>query len=246
MAQRNRRITRTFLAVGLALAGCGPRTMDTKDLESQIAAQLAKDHAVVDAVHCPPSIPGKAGVSFECEVVLGGKSYAWVVAIHSIDKSGLDLDMHWKRGEAVLASRVAEMMTERVGTLVGAPAAVDCGEPIRFLESDRTVRCDLAVGKVKAQLVMTLATDLTLKAWRLDPPMLAKHKLETGLASAIGDKLGGTATVDCGSEPLFPRPASGIVACSVDTGKKTVPIGVEVELDKDGELTAKRWQVIGG
>lgn len=249
---------RSLPVLALAAAGCWTGTTDARgtapvargtapvahntELESEIAAQLTKDHAVVDAVHCPRVAP-RVGATVSCTVVIGGTPYERVVTIERVDRTGVDASSRWRRGEAVLSSRLSSMARDQASAVVGAPATIDCGEPVRFLAPDRTLRCDLTTGTMTTGVVFTLGLNSELTRLRLDPPMLLKPRLEELLAGAIRRTRGVEVTITCGRERLIEPPSDGIVWCDA-SGLAQGRVSVEVEQAPDGKLTLKRWQLL--
>jgi hypothetical protein len=71
-------------ALALFATGCGSKTVDTKDLEGQLAEQLAPQ-AGVDAadlkVSCPNDQEVKAGRKFNCELTYQGEKRTIVVTL---------------------------------------------------------------------------------------------------------------------------------------------------------------------
>jgi hypothetical protein len=236
---------RALALVAAAMTGCLKLEihLDHKGFERKIAEELAKDGTTVDSVECPGDVVPKVGTSFTCTVVIGGKSYERVAKITSVDRNGIDADLSWKRGDAVLASRATMGLREPVSALLDAPAVLDCGEPVRFLPPDRTLNCSVTSVAFTGAVRFTVDDQLQLKRLRLDPPMIDRAKVEAATASAIHDQKGAEVTITCGSQRLLARPSDGVLRCDATVGARRVQVSIDFEDDGDGDLKARRWRL---
>lgn len=227
----------------LSAAGC-KKKMDSEDFESRLVKRTEELGLSGAKVSCPKNVEAKAGTSFECTVSTGGKDYLIVTTIKGVEGKQVQLDTQWKNGEAVLSNKLEPSLATQLGTQFGVPVTIGCGEPLRFLDAAGTVTCDLTAGAAKSKVTITFDAGLTPTDWKMDPPLLAKAKLEAILTPSVQGKVGASAVVSCGEEPLLVRPADGIVYCkgtANETGKASeAKLLVEVAED----LSVKRWEAI--
>ena len=70
LESRRFRLAAPVLAGAALLAGCGTKTLDNAELESQLKTQLGQSAGVEPrSVECPDDIESKQGTSFECTLV---------------------------------------------------------------------------------------------------------------------------------------------------------------------------------
>ena len=89
------RLTRYFLVIvsALALASCGEATLDTANIEDEIAPQVADQTGTKDVeISCPDDIEAKKGDEFDCDVTAAGGLEAKVKVVQEND----DGDVNWE------------------------------------------------------------------------------------------------------------------------------------------------------
>jgi hypothetical protein len=232
------------LAVVAAVAAVACKAkVDIQGLEDTIRQRTSELGVHATKVACPGDVEAKPGKVFTCQVELDGKkTYALDVTITSVTKETgkLGLDTAWHDGAAVQVGKLEPVLTEQLGTALGSPISIKCGdEPLRFLDAQRKVRCRLAAGEVKSDAIIEFDEALSPTGWHLDPPLLGRARLEQALTPSVHDKTNAGVKVDCGPAALFARPASGVVWCAIADGDKRAKIKVEV----DDKLTVVRWDV---
>jgi hypothetical protein len=79
------------LASAIALAACGATTLDTAELEDEIAAGIEKQTATSAVeVDCPNDIEQEKGLTTECKVSARGGVQATIVATQTDDDGNVD------------------------------------------------------------------------------------------------------------------------------------------------------------
>jgi hypothetical protein len=74
----------------LALSACGESTLDTGNIEDEIAPQLAEEYGTKDAdVSCPDDIEAKEGEEFDCDVTAPGGVEAKVTVTQEDDEGNV-------------------------------------------------------------------------------------------------------------------------------------------------------------
>lgn len=222
-----------------ASVGC-KKKVDSADFEQRLTKRTEEIGLVGAKVSCPKDVAAKAGASFECNVDIGGKTYPLVATIKSAEGNDLQMDTAWKGGEAVLSAKLEPAVAAQLSEQLGTPVTLSCGEPLRFLDAKRNVSCDMSAGTTKAKAVMTFDAELSPTAWQLDPPLLAKSKLEATLTPSVREKTAATVNVDCGKDPLLVRPADGNVFCTIAGGDEQAKIRVSV----DEGLKVTGWEAV--
>lgn len=212
------------------------KSVDAKDFESRIVKRTEELGIQGAKVSCPKGVEAKEGNSIDCKVEIDGKSYVLVSTITKVDGKQLGMDTKWKDGEAVISGKLGPVLTKALGEEFGTEVAIDCGEPLRFLDAERRVTCDLAAGETKAKVAVTFDAKLVPTDWKLEPRLIGKAKLEGLLTKRMQEQVP-NATVTCGAQGLFPRPPDGIVKCEAVAGSDKMGLAVEV----DEDLQIKRW-----
>lgn len=240
--------TALTVLMGLPLAACSIKAhgleLDAATIETQIKANLAKEGVVVDKVKCTEGVALEKGAKLTCQIHIGDKQYEQIATLS--DPKSLNMDLTWPRGEVVYAHKLVTMMTPQLTEAVGAPAVIDCGEPLLFLDKDRAARCKITIGGVTTQLATTLDDKWVPVRWQLEPEVLLRVRLEEMVTPSVREKLGATATVTCDGEHVLAKPANKILdlPCTVHSGAKTLRINVHGEDDANGKLIVSRWKSI--
>lgn len=236
--------TMNRLAIVLALAatsGC-KKSVKTAEVETWMKARTTELGINASKVTCPKDIEPKEGKSFDCELDVEGKAYTIVGTITKVESSKVNFDTSWKNGAngVIIRSKLVPALVEDLSKTFATKVDIACAEPLLFLDAKRAATCDLTAGTTKAKLVVTFDDKLAPTGWKLDPPLLAKTKLEELLTTAVREKTAPNVNVTCGTEPLIARPADGFLACEAGDGTKKVQLKVEV----DADLNVKRWETI--
>lgn len=230
------------LVAALAAVGCKSK-VDTKGFEDTIRQRTSELGLHATKVTCPSDVEAKQGNVFTCQVELDGKkTYGLDVTLKSVDKASkhVNLDTAWHDGAAVQVAKLEPAVTDELSKQLGSPVTLKCGdEPLRFLDAQHKVKCQLTAGKTKSTATIDFDEGLKPTAWHLDPAILARAKLEEILTPSVREKTSPDVKVDCGPAAILSRPADGVVWCSIADGDKQAKIKVEID---DG-LNVKRWDV---
>lgn len=90
------RLSRFLLVIvaAVALSACGESTLDTGNIEDEIAPQLAQDTGTKDVgVSCPDDIEAKKGEEFECDVTAPGGVEAKVTVTQEDDDGNVTWEL---------------------------------------------------------------------------------------------------------------------------------------------------------
>ncbi|HEY0193334.1 MAG TPA: DUF4333 domain-containing protein [Kofleriaceae bacterium] len=228
------------------LAGCGQQ-VDSKKLEADLRDKTKAQGMNPTKVSCPSGVQPKQGAVFTCQIELDGKkTYPLDLTISKInDDHTLAFENKWHDGPAVQLAKLVPALTDDLGKQLGGPVRLDCGkDPLAFLDVQRKLHCDLAAGdpkvEVKTKAVIDFDDKLVPSDWHLDPPLLAKAKVEERVTPAVREKAGAGVTVDCGAAAYLPRPPDGNLMCSVKDGDKTGKLKISV----DDKLELKGWEIL--
>jgi hypothetical protein len=226
----------------VAIAACKPK-VDTKGVEDFVRKRTAEIGVAATKVTCPADVEAKPGQVFACQVELEGKkTYGLDVTVKSVDTSTstLSFDTAWHDGAAVVVSKVDAVLGGELSKALGGAVVAKCGnEPLRMLDAKHQIQCELTAGEVKTTATVDFDAALNATNWHLDPPLLAKAKLEGVLTPAVREKTNPDVTVDCGAAAFLLRPASGKVICAAVAGADRARLEVEV----DDKLNVTRWEI---
>jgi hypothetical protein len=228
------------LLVLATTAGC-KNTVGHEEIERFVERRTAELGLAGAKVGCPKGVEAKVGKQFDCNVELEGKTYVLTVTVTRVDGRKFDIDTAWKDGESVVSSKLGPALSDDLSRQFATKVEVSCGEPLRFLDRDRNVTCDLRAGATAARVIITFDERRVPIRWKLDPQLLAKAKLEQILTEPVRAKTAPTAQVTCGSEPLVSRPADGVIWCDLGGGDR--PYRLRVSVDADANVTG--WEVAG-
>jgi hypothetical protein len=235
----------TTLALALAAmsaAACG-KQVDTTDFEARIAKRVTELGLPVGVVTCPKDVDVSAGAKFKCMVQIADKPYELEARITDASAAGdsaeITMDTRWTAGDAVVGTKLGASLSEGMTKALATHVVVDCGAPLRFIDANHAVRCDLSAGKTKVGLIASFDDKGNPTGWKLDPPVLTKTMLEASITPSLREKTSPDAIISCGDEPLLLRPADGKVPCTVAIGDKHGKIAVTIGDD----LQVQRWEV---
>ncbi len=122
------------LASAVAITSSCKQHVDTQDFESRIRARVAELGAAAERRDVPQGRRGQAGR--DVRVRRGDRRQDLRAertiddATASGDSAEIDMSTKWKRGEAVVAARLAPAMSAAMTKSIGAPVTVSCGEPL--------------------------------------------------------------------------------------------------------------------
>lgn len=144
--------------VGLIVA-CSAKqvVVDSAALERDVEAQAAKRGLVSVEASCEAGLRGKVGARVPCAVTVGDKEYTIDVTVTRVDGGAVEYQVDVAAlpvsGE-LLASRVAQRLTEQVGR---APGAVTC--PGMFVpKPGLNVTCELTDSGETYDVAVTIKT----------------------------------------------------------------------------------------
>lgn len=128
--------------------------------------------------------------------------------------------------------------------LGGTPTRVDCPDDVKA-EKGAIFVCQVEIdGKKTYALEVTVESIDGSKVnmmtkWK--DPLLSRARLVEILTPSVRGQTSEAVNVDCGDEadPLFPRPADGIVWCDISDGTQNAKIRVEV----DEAFNVGKWEV---
>jgi hypothetical protein len=84
-------ITGAALALALAAAGCGEKTLDTADLETKLKEQLGADAGVEPrGVECPEDVTIEEGKKFDCTLTAPNGDEVTVNVTLTDDEGGFE------------------------------------------------------------------------------------------------------------------------------------------------------------
>lgn len=231
-----------FLLGGLVLAAGCKKTVDTKGFEKTIAERVTAMGLSPGKVTCPSGVEAKAGASFDCQVEIEKTTYDLTVSITSVDTEAKRVNMEtaWKKGDAVLAKKIATVAPPKLQQALGAEVAVDCGaEPLMFLDADRKAGCKLTAGDKAATLTFAFDDKLEVTGFKIEPALYGSAKLAAILTPTVHEQTGADTKVDCGPDAVVQRSEDGAVWCSIDNGKQAAKIRVAVTPD----FGVESWKV---
>jgi hypothetical protein len=164
------------------------------------------------------------------------------VTVKDLDKNRkLQLDTAWRDGPAIVVAKLEPGLTTALSEQLGSPVTIECGdEPLRFLDPQHKLKCELSADAVKSTATIDFDDKLEPTGWHLAPPLLGRAKLEDLLTPAVREKTTPTVKIDCGPAAFLVRPADGWVWCSVSDAGKRAKLKVEV----DEKLVVHRWEVV--
>jgi hypothetical protein len=142
------------IALGGTLAGCGTKTLNSKQIEQQIITSeqsKAAGYPVTEA-HCPSGVEAKAGKTFLCTVKIDGIQVSMKATITSVgDKANITTEPAQPiinaKGEA-----------DQIAAAAGAGVTVDCGPPVQQVPIGFILTCKATDG-TNTQSVQLKVTD---------------------------------------------------------------------------------------
>lgn len=243
----NRSVYTAILAIVCAgcsvEASCGKKKVQTREFEGTIKERTTALGLNPTKVECGEPVEAKVGVAFTCKVELDGeKTYDMNVTVTGVDEKAdrVDLDPKWAGGNAVVAKKIEEIVGARMAERFGAGVVLDCGEPLRFIPDDDRFTCDVVSGAYRGKATLIFADGTTnLDDVQFEEHVLGKALLEGILTPSVQKQVGDATTVDCGEQAMIPRPADGVLWCSISDGKQAAKIRVQV----DDKNNVTGWEV---
>jgi len=239
------RLAMSLVVGGSLVAGC-KKTVKTAEVETWMKSRTTELGINATKVTCPKNIEPKEGKTFDCEIEVEGKTYTIVGTMTKVESSKVNFDTAWKNGAngVIIRAKLQPALAEELTKQFGAKVDLACPEPLLFLDDKRATTCDFVAGATKAKITTTFDEKLSPTGWTLDPPLLAKKKIEELVTASVKEKVGPSATVECGTEPLIARPADGKLVCigKASENGKTTESKLAIEIAPDLSIT--RWDAI--
>jgi hypothetical protein len=241
--------TRTF-AVLLAVvcggcsfsASCGKKSVKADEVEADIKERVAALGLTPDKVDCDDDVEAKVGATFTCKVgFASGASHDLAITVTAVDDKAerASFDTRWTGGSAIVATKLAGLVTGKFTERFGAGVAVDCGADLRFISADKKLPCDITAGAYRGKVTVLFDDEDEISDVTFDDKLLVKKSLEDLLTPSVREQTSPTVVVTCGDQVLVPRPADGVVWCDIVDGAQAAKIRVEV----DDNLDVKTWAV---
>ena len=233
----------SVVASALIQTACGD-TVDRKELEAKVRAQLRDQGLEVTQLTCPGDGNVTSGTTLVCQVEVAGKHhYELEVAYIRSDKlrGKATFNVTARGGRAVVVSKLEPPLSKDISEALGAQVVVKCGDdPVRFLDAHDKLACELVADDLKTGLVLTFDRKQVFPTdWHLEPPLIVTSKLEAAVTPAARAKTVPELEVECGPAQLVLRPADGVIWCDVSTPTQRGKMSVEI----DGKLDIQRWKI---
>jgi hypothetical protein len=215
---------------------------------SKLAARI-RDRAMtlgigVTNVSCPNDIVGKPGVKLSCQVEIDGKkTYTMDATVIDVDRpdGGGHLQTAWRDGVAVRVADLEARLRELLRQTIEITANVACGdEPLRFLDAQRRLRCDLAVGEATATITVEFNDDVVPTNWRSEPPIIVSAQIAKLMTPIVRERTNQGVELDCGPKVAYVRPSDGILWCTVIDGATHA----KLRIDLDERITPQSWRIV--
>jgi hypothetical protein len=220
----------------------------SKMLDANNVALRIRDRALtlgirVTNVSCPNDIVGKSGAKLSCQVEIDGKkTYMMDVTVIELDRpGGVVFQSAWRDGVAVRVSALEARLRELLRQTIEITANVACGnDPLRFLDAQRRLRCDLAVGEAAATIIVEFNDDVVPTNWRSEPPIIVSAQIAKLMTPIVREKTNQGVELDCGPKVAYVRPSDGILWCTVIDGAKHA----KLRIDLDDRVTPQSWGIV--
>ncbi|UMB67645.1 DUF4333 domain-containing protein [Mycobacterium paraterrae] len=130
----------TGTLIGLAACSSGPKMVSKDDIAKQITAKMSDAAGnKPDSVSCPDGLKGEVGAQLNCAMKIKGQDYNVNVTATSVKGDDVEFDMVETVDKDLVASKVSEQLTQKVGR---KPDAVTCPDNLKGAVGS-TLRCDL-------------------------------------------------------------------------------------------------------
>ncbi|HEX6395547.1 MAG TPA: DUF4333 domain-containing protein [Acidimicrobiales bacterium] len=146
------------IAVALACAGCGlgpDHTLNTRSLDSQIAAQLKARYPFGRVqVSCPSGVREKVGTGFSCSAVVDAQN---LTLDGSVTSPGGRYSIQPAQA-IVVSSQAASTLQQQISAQLHEPASVTCSPPaVRVVPAEGQFACNATLGgSVSRQVTVTV------------------------------------------------------------------------------------------
>src|ERR1700743_2988826 len=125
---------------GATACSSGPKMVSKDDIAKQITAKMTDaDGNKPDSVSCPDGLKGQVGAQLNCGMKIKGQDYNVNVTATSVKGDDVLFDMVETVDKDLVASRVSEQLTEKVGR---KPDSVTCPDNLKGNQG-ATLRCEL-------------------------------------------------------------------------------------------------------
>jgi hypothetical protein len=219
-------------------------TVDNGKLEQRVRERVRELGVNVTRISCPDGVRAIPGEKFACQVEIEGKkTYTLDFTVRDVDAlvGKGRLESAWHDGVAVRVAHVQSAFRDTLSASMGVAVAVACGdEPLRLLDRQRKLRCEVVAGDAKATLTIEFDEHVNPGAWQLDPALVVPSKMVELMTPLVRAKTNPLVELDCGPARAFPRPTDGIVWCALTDGAHHARLKLEV----DAKLDLQRWSVV--
>ncbi len=232
------------LLFGVVGATACKTTVRTDTLEQRVRDHLARFGIPITRISCPEGAPVAVGTKFSCEVEFAGKKTykldATIRDMSMLSRKG-EADFAWRDGIAVRVADLARMMHDKLTEDLAIPLAVNCGdEPLRFLDAQRKLGCEVIAGDARSTLTMEFDEHVDVGPWKLEPALVVPALFVQRMTAVVRAKTNPRVVLDCGPKVAYPRPSDGIVWCTVTDENRRARLKVEV----DDKLDMQRWSIV--
>ena len=219
-----------LVAISVATVGCtlqasdGGPTVNSADLQADIAQRLADAGEQPDSVSCQEDLVGEVGQTTRCDVVLSPtNSFQPVVVVTGVQGATIDYEMRPALSDEQLERAVVRLLAE-----AGAPAVTSIACPSGLLgELGAVSRCDVtAAGVTLPRTVEVTGVDGLMMNFDL-VPILTRAELERSLLDELAAQLAARPdSVSC-AHHLEGRPGTS-VDCLVVVGDRSATFTLTV------------------
>jgi hypothetical protein len=221
----------------------------TKVIDGSKLAVRIRDRAStlgvrVTNVSCPSDIIDKPGVKLSCQVEIDyEKSYIMDVTVIDLDRrdGGSHLEATWHDGVAVRVADLESHLRERLRQTIDIAINVVCGdEPLRFLDAQRRLRCDVAIGEAAATMMVEFDDHVVPTNWKVEPPIIVSAQIAKIMTPIVRAKTNHGVELDCGPKAAYVRPSDGILWCTLTDGAKRS----KLRIDLDERINPQSWGIV--
>jgi len=125
---------------GLTACSSGPKMVSKDDIAKQITTKMTDAQGnKPDSVSCPDGLKGEVGAQLNCGMKIKGQDYNVNVTATSVKGDDVEFDMVETIDKALVASKLSEQLTEKVGR---KPDSVTCPDNLKGNQG-ATLRCEL-------------------------------------------------------------------------------------------------------
>ena len=115
--------------IGVAACSSGPKMVSKDDIAKQITSKMTDAAGnKPDSVSCPDGLKGQVGAQLNCAMKIKGQDYNVNVTATSVKGDDVQFDMVETVDKDLVASKVSEQLTEKVGR---KPDSVTCPDNLK-------------------------------------------------------------------------------------------------------------------